>query len=189
MPQPNDNEPVRIYVDTEFMDDGRSIELLSLGAVRADGEEFYAVNIEAEVDRADPWVQAHVLPHLRAPLDRGDLRVLPRKQLADQFREFCGVPRHIVPVFWGYYSAYDWVVIAQLYGRLVDLPTRWPMVCLDLKQEMIRQDVSMADAPYELRRERGDQLPEHHALADARWNAGLHRWLMTRDARADNESY
>ena len=33
-----------------------------------------------------------------------------------------------------YYADYDWVALCQLYGRMLDLPGRWPMFCRDLKQ-------------------------------------------------------
>jgi hypothetical protein len=76
------------------------------------------------------------------------------------------------------YADYDWVVLCQLFGAMVDLPKGWPMYCRDIKQ--------WAD-------ELGNpQLPEqgkgeHHALlAEALDNlylegseleAHLTRWL------------
>lgn len=29
---------------------------------------------------------------------------------------------------------YDWVVLCQLYGTMMDLPKGWPMYCRDVKQ-------------------------------------------------------
>ena len=31
------------------------------------------------------------------------------------------------PEFWGYYSDYDWVVTAQMFGTMMDIPKGWPM--------------------------------------------------------------
>lgn len=38
------------------------------------------------------------------------------------------------PEFYGYYSAYDWVLFCSLFGRMIDLPAGFPMYCRDLKQ-------------------------------------------------------
>lgn len=42
------------------------------------------------------------------------------------------------PVFYGYYSDYDWVLLCTLFGRMIDLPKGFPMLCYDLKQEIDR---------------------------------------------------
>jgi hypothetical protein len=36
-----------IYYDEEFLEDGRTIELISIGLVREDGAEYYAVSKDA----------------------------------------------------------------------------------------------------------------------------------------------
>lgn len=139
----------RIWFDTEFIEDGRTIDLISIGMVREDGATFYAENADCDLSRASPWVQENVLPHLT-----GD--GLRKPQLAEAVKAFAGSD----PEFWAYYAAYDWVALCQLYGTMMDLPQGWPMFCLDLKQEAYQ---------------RGRDLPkqegiEHDALADARWN-------------------
>ncbi|HET7322728.1 MAG TPA: hypothetical protein VFJ06_00160 [Halococcus sp.] len=35
--------PVRFFYDTEFIDNGRIIDLISIGVVAEDGREFYAI--------------------------------------------------------------------------------------------------------------------------------------------------
>lgn len=40
------------------------------------------------------------------------------------------------PTFYGYYCDYDWVVFCWLFGRMIDLPSGFPMYCIDLKQEL-----------------------------------------------------
>ena len=57
-------------------------------------------------------------------------------------------------------SAYDWVLMCQLFGNMTDLPPRWPKYCMDLRQHV--------------KTLRAGRLPEndgfaHHALADALW--------------------
>ncbi len=40
------------------------------------------------------------------------------------------------PVFYAYYSAYDWVLFCSLFGTMMDLPKGFPMYCNDLKQTL-----------------------------------------------------
>ena len=139
-----------ITFDTEFMEDGKTIELLSIGLVRADGQEFYAVSADADQSRANPWVAEHVLPHLRGPL-------MYRERIAQEIVEFAGR----APSFWAWYADYDWVALCQLYGTMLDLPAHFPMFARDLRQE--------ADPTQMLPHDTELDGPEHHALADARW--------------------
>lgn len=140
---------MRIWFDTEFIDDGKTVELLSIGMVAEDGREYYAEAAETDRSRACPWVQENVIPHLTGP-------VRTRGEIAEGVRAFVG-PK---PEFWAWFAAYDWVVLCQLYGRMIELPRDWPMYCNDLVQ-MVNQSG-------------GAQLPEHtgtkhNALDDARW--------------------
>lgn len=147
----------RIWFDTEFIEDGRTIDLISIGMVRDDGATYYAECEEADLSRADEWVRANVLVHLS-----GEKK--PRRVIAQEIVAFAGE----APEFWAYYADYDWVALCQLYGRMIDLPKGWPMFCRDLKQLAV---------------ERGNaRLPkqigaEHNALADALWNKDAHHFL------------
>jgi hypothetical protein len=55
---------VRFFYDCEFIEDGRTIDLVSIGVVREDGLEYYAVSTEFDPSRANPWVRRHVLEQL-----------------------------------------------------------------------------------------------------------------------------
>jgi hypothetical protein len=150
---------MRFWFDTEFIEDGKTIELLSIGIVAEDGREYYAEPEEAvrHFSRADPWVQDNVLVHLT-----GDRK--PRAQIAAEIVEFCGAR----PEFWAYYADYDWVALCQLHGRMIDLPKGWPMFCRDVKQFCV--DLGNPDLPKQT-------STEHHALADARWTRDAHAFL------------
>lgn len=141
---------MRIWFDTEFIDNGFSIELLSIGMVREDGAEFYAEPLEAERARCGDWIKENVLPHLAGP-------TLPRACIADRVIEFAGQK----PEFWADYGAYDWVALAQLYGPLMLRPDGWPMYYRDLR--WLRAQIT--DLVVEYPAFIGTQ---HHALADAR---------------------
>lgn len=154
----------RFFYDTEFMEAPGSLELLSIGVVSEDGREFYAENEEADVACANPWVCEHVLAHLNAP---GVLRLRPNG-IARHLRAFLN-PQQEDPVeLWGYYSAYDHVILCWLFGAMVDLPPGMPMLTLDVKQWAI--DLGDPQLPKQ-------GADEHDALADARWTRGAYLFL------------
>jgi hypothetical protein len=143
----------RYWFDTEFMEDGKTIELLSIGVVCEDGREFYAESRDADWEHANDWVRENVLPSLEAHDG------LTRAQIAIDLLTFVNAGDS-KPEFWAYYGDYDWVVLCQLYGRMIDLPKGWPMFAMDVKQLC----VSLGDP-----RLPDQDSTEHHALADARW--------------------
>lgn len=140
---------MRIYFDTEFIEDGKTIDLLSIGLIREDGAELYLENNEADPSRASEWVRNNVIPSL----GDGNARTT-RADMAEEIRAFVGES----PEFWAYFADYDWVVLCQLYGTMMDLPAGWPMYCRDLKQELDRGRMAI---------EQDDS--RHNALSDAAW--------------------
>lgn len=160
---------VRCFVDTEFYEDGSTIDLISLGAVRTDGLEFYAVNSEAKFERVSEWVRDNVLPHLPP---QGDPAWQTRAEIAAGFSAFMlgGGEREKIGETWAYYADYDWVAICQLYGTMMGLPKHFPKYCLDLKQ----LSWMLGDPKHP-----EQTNTEHHALHDARWNRDLFAFLRT----------
>jgi len=153
---------VRFYFDTEFAEDGRIIDLISIGVVAEDGREFYAISTEFDAERCNPWVQKNVLPLLPP---RTDPSWMSREKIRTSLLAFVGTEK---PEWWAYYADYDWVALCQLFGTMMDLPKGWPMYCRDLKQACDEQG--------------NPRLPEqtdaeHNALADARWNVQAHAFL------------
>lgn len=151
----------RIFIDLEFYEDGKTIELISLGAVTDDGKEFYAEFAEF-VREACPseWLQDNVIAQL-GPEKFAKTRASIRRE----FFEFAGEN----PEFWADYGAYDWVALCQMYGPMIDLPSGWPMFVRDIQQ--YKELVAGADFKLDYPRENS----EHHALHDAwdckyRWN-------------------
>jgi hypothetical protein len=152
---------MRLFFDTEFVEDGKTIDLLSIGVVRDDGATYYAEPAEADRSRASEWVQANVLPHLTGPIK-------PREQIAREIVTFAGAD----PQFWAYYADYDWVVLCQLFGTMMDLPDGWPMFCMDLKQLAVTLGNPDLHALVAM-----DDGTQHNALADAQWAADVWREL------------
>lgn len=170
---------VRYFLDTEFMEDGETIELISIGIVCEDGREFYAESY-FDPNEANDWVKENVLPHLwhrqadlsqfnrwsQDPNHYGGL--LYKSEIRRELQKFVRADEHR-PQFWAYYGDYDWVALCQLFGTMVDLPKGWSMFAMDVKQLAV-----MLGDP---------QLPpqsstEHNALDDARWTQEAHDWLL-----------
>jgi hypothetical protein len=176
-----------ICYDTEFIEDGRTIDLISIGMVAEDGRELYLVNgNQLIISRAyeHVWLRANVIPSLpvRASgigafwewdkVHPDWLAINRRETIAASVRDFIlAVPD---PQLWADYCAYDHVVLCQLWGSMIDLPEGIPMWTHDLRQEAER--LGNPELP---------PLPgvtEHNALSDAREVAFRLRWLRDREA-------
>jgi hypothetical protein len=166
---------MRYWFDTEFMDDSRTIDLISIGMVAEDGRELYLENSEADFGKMNEFVEQHVLPFLEGP-------EVSRAYIAEAVKDFCDPEKYGTPEFWAYYADYDWVVLCQLFGRMIDLPKGWPMYCRDIKQEADRKEANfrldLKDPTYRLDLPK-DPEQEHHALADARWNKEAWEYLQS----------
>lgn len=150
---------MRFWFDTEFLEDGRTIELISIGVVSGDGREYYAETpMAAALCRKSEWLTANVLPHLNG-------QIVPRKRIAADLIEFMGS----APEIWAYYADYDWVALCQLHGRMIDLPKGWPMFCRDVKQ--LCEEWGNPKLP-------AQDEAEHNALADARWTKKAWEFLQ-----------
>ena len=155
---------MRFWFDTEFYEDGRTIELISIGAVADDGRTYYAETSGApHLACKTEWLRENVFPHLTR--ERKD-----HKQIASDLIKFMGEK----PEIWAYYADYDWVALCQLFGTMMQLPKGWPMYCRDLKQ--LCDTLGNPKLP-----EQTSQ--EHHALADAMWTRDAWRWLSVRDVQ------
>lgn len=173
--------------DTEFLEDGSTIELISIGIVCEDGRSYYAVNNDMDHKRIsnNDWLMKNVVPHLPLngkvspgrfgdkphwSLDTRSTLVKPKWVIANEVREFLvgaiadrdgAVPEAELPELWAYYGAYDHVALAQLWGPMIHLPKLMPMWTHDLMQLI---------EPLQ-----GFTLPEqhgtaHNALDDAQWD-------------------
>ncbi|ACC81144.1 3'-5' exoribonuclease domain-containing protein [Nostoc punctiforme] len=167
------------WLDTEFIEDGRTIELISIGIVAEDGRELYFQNAECDFSRASNWVKANVLPHLEGDFltCTGSDRWKTRQAIATSIVRFLSwYPKepHFEegwkPEFWGYYADYDWVAFCQLFGAMIDLPKGFPMYANDIKQWC--KQLGDPELP---KQDKG----EHNALADARWNKQAWEFLRT----------
>jgi hypothetical protein len=159
---------VRYFYDTEFIEDGVTIDLVSIGVVDENGREFYAVSTEFNPDKAGPWVRRHVLSKLPGPSDRA---WRDRAAIREDLLRFLQ-PHGSQVELWAWFAAYDHVALAQLWGAMPALPRQLPRFTRDLRQRW--EDVGKPELPV---------APEdaHDALADAKHN--LARWRVIEAAR------
>ena len=169
---------MRYWYDTEFIENGKTIDLISIGIRAEDGREYYAINQDCQFGEASEWVKENVIAHLppRFSIDVLGVRTAhpnykSKRTIREELLAFVGDKEKgwtaftkemdTKPEFWGYYSAYDHVALCQLFGTMMDLPKGWPMYTRDIKQWC--DYLGNPALP-----EQGKD--EHHALADARWN-------------------
>ncbi len=55
---------MRYWLDTEFIEDGKTIDLISIGIVAEDGREYYALNLDCDLSKASDWVKENVISKL-----------------------------------------------------------------------------------------------------------------------------
>lgn len=55
---------MRYWLDTEFIDDGKTIDLISIGIVAEDGRELYMQSTQFDIGQANQWVRENVIMHL-----------------------------------------------------------------------------------------------------------------------------
>ena len=118
----------KFFYDTEYLDDGVTLSFISIGIVREDGATYYAVNADADWNRIHQhnWLMANVVPRL--PPAAG---WKPKQLIADEVGAFLlGSGK---PALWGWFAAYDHVVLSQLFGRMLDMPPGIPMFTNDLR--------------------------------------------------------
>jgi hypothetical protein len=193
---------LRYFLDTEFKEVPGSIDFISIGIVAEDGREYYAVNkgMQTESIWKDDWLRKNVIPSLfrygagespgikmpntpvsiSVPVDFSDFENkvrfygMEREQIAEGILEF--VSMDASPRFYVYYAAYDWVVFCWIFGRMLDLPDKFPKYCRDLKQMLMNYNLPKLDSAAD--------CVEHCALDDARYDSQLFEYIKEHIERA-----
>lgn len=185
----------KIFYDTEFIDNGSTIDLISIGMIAENGEEFYRINEGLSLFKLSrqPWHMENTVPTLPiATLPGGKLEwddshadftlIMPKAEVKADVYDF--ILRH-TPIggqveLWAWYGAYDHVALAQLWGPMNELPRIVPMYTNDLKQEMSRVEKKLNtnrlhfDMPTFRTIGSGKS---HNALDDARLLKLRYEWL------------
>jgi hypothetical protein len=207
---------MKYFLDQEFIEGfhkpflGKKrhyIDLVSIGIVCEDGREYEALSSEYNYGNASPWVIENVLfptfrhyvtaNHMLTPDEELFSVVSFHKdfgkknaKIAQEIIKFIGDDRE--PIFYGYYSDYDWVLFCSLFGTMMDLPEHFPMYCRDLKQmqderqETIRKEMNSKGFIIKNPMNYPKQSNEHNAISDARWNKELYDFLNGEYFKSDN---
>lgn len=186
---------MRVYYDFEFLEDYSHIDPISLGMFREDGKELYLIfqDCNTLAIARHGWLMKNVMksiPHMEytshvtgtgQPVkdigisDGPD--VVTKQQARYRILTFLG---DIDPEFWAWYGSYDHVALCSLFGRMVDLPIRWPMITLDIKQ--LHKQAGYPEMP---------KQPSglHNALEDARFNKVRYDYLIAMINNEQNNVY
>ena len=144
--------------DTEFIEDGNSIDLISIAMINdSTNESVYFVSNEFDETKADDWVKKNVL----SSLPPRELWV-SRKTIADGIRNFIVEEEREDVELWADYGGYDHVALCQLFGKMTDLPPNIPMYTHEFQQHWVDHGLSSNPLP---------PAPKnaHNALVDANY--------------------
>jgi hypothetical protein len=135
------------FIDLEFNEDGKDIDIISLAIVSERGKELYLKNSSANFERCGDWVKENVIPNLgevSVTKVEGKLVVVrgqnfgrinkqwyPFYRFKDLILQFIGADSK--PEFWSEWGAYDWVGFCRCFGAMIDLPEHFPMYVNDLR--------------------------------------------------------
>ena len=167
---------MRYFLDTEFIEQPGSIQLISIGIVSECDHTFYAENTSFDERMADDWVKENVLAKLlfvneyggshTPPVPNADVTVVGNQTLIknELLEYFCDDGE---PIFYGYFADYDWVIFCWIFGKMIHLPAGFPKYCRDLKQMLDESGKMKIPSPG----------GEHNALVDALWNKELYEHL------------
>lgn len=186
---------MKVWYDSEFLEESGHVDVISMGFVREDGRELYFVLNSFDtlkVARHD-WLMKNVMtsiPHqeytshvtgLGTPVK--DLLITDDENLMSRGAARLAIMHFVSdiwPEFWAWYGAYDHVALCSLFGRMVDLPGRFPMFTHDLKQ--LHKELGSPAMP---------KQPSglHNALEDARFNVERYKYLMKlKEARLESRT-
>jgi len=189
----------RVFYDTEFLEDGKTIELISIGLVTDDGQAYYAVNSDCPWDRIlrHDWLVRNVVPHLpltpesqpalesylnsqtnatrtalaSIQLDPARTAVKPHRSIANEVRDFLWAAAHTGQ---GNLELWAW------YGAYdhVALAQLWgPMIDLPDGVPMWTNDLRQESYRLGNPEMPAQEGTEHNALEDARYNRVMAQYL------------
>ena len=180
---------MRYFLDCEFVEDGKTIDPISIGIVAEDSRTLYLGNINCKFELSSEWVKNNVLvPMGFQKLPNGGLlkpMYMPLtfwkipEEIAREVAEFMGAEEYYKsaghrltgfrlksdepkPEVWSDYGSYDWVALSQGF----------PMYINDIQQECNR--LGNPDLPEQT-------LGNHNALEDAKWVKEVHGYLRQID--------
>ncbi len=175
-----------IFIDTEFVEKTlhteqgscQAVFLLSIALYNEEtGSRYYAVC--DNVDKVEPgeFVRDVVIPKLGHPAKLGfDCTPKSLEKIREEVLQFVGTGER---TFAGYYCDYDWVVLASLFGSMINMPRGWGYHCYDIQQFIDDWAIEKSPLKMKVANELEDHIP-HCALCDVTeevnlwWEANNH---------------
>lgn len=77
--------------------------------------------------------------------------------------------------FYAYYADYDWVAFCWLFGRMIELPSNFPMFAFDIQQQIEEYKIDKEQLLKEV-----PQINCHNALQDSIWNYNAYKWIQNK---------
>lgn len=191
---------MKFFYDTEFIEDGNTIDLISIGMIDDKNNTFYAVNKECDFSKSNDWVLENVL--IPIGLDRRGFNIshyessdnkkyqsslsfaLSKKEIGLNLMKFVkNIPTQTTI---DYYNLHSLEVKEKIefwgyysdYDHVALCQLFGRMIDLPVSFPMFTHDIK------QLCSELGDpELPkqlmgEHNALNDAMWNKEVYRFLV-----------
>lgn len=171
---------MKYWIDCEFLENGFVIVPISIGIVAEDDRELYLINrsyveqLKVYPDageiywhgnyvKRNDFVVKNVDPFVVDDVENQYFYTEWPELLLDFFSNNGKITSRNNVELWGYYGAYDHVVLAQVFGPMIKLPEPIPMYTMEIKQ---LPNAKLKQMPFR------DEI-EHHALADARYQKKL----------------
>lgn len=156
---------MKYFYDTEFHDNGRTVDLISIGIVAEDCREYYAVNKDMDMwtISRNTWLMKNVFTHLP-----NSTTWKPRHQIRDDVYAFltAGTTK---PELWAWFAAYDHLCLSQLWGRMIDVPAPIPQFTNDVRALVNWTGTTRLPA---------QPAGQHNALQDAHHVKRMHDHIM-----------
>jgi len=179
----------KVFADFKYLNRGpeHPISLISVGMIDDRGNELYAINVDAPLSAIwqNRWTRENLWPTLPLePVNKGAIAVLDwdsthpdiaNVRKLENLRE--DVYQFLVsegePEVWGSYSAFDYVLLSQLWGTFEDHRPWLPMFIKDIQQ--LGQEL---ESETWLAVQLQAATSSHNALQDARDIRNLHTAII-----------
>lgn len=160
----------KVFHDWEFLENGESIQPISVGFVTERGDNEYFANADFNWDGATSWLKENVKPYMDKPFAP---EYLPLHEFNNKIVGYFKTLNNLYPdskiELVGYMCDYDHVALAQRYGVMAWFPSYMPYYTSNVRQWA--DDLGLGDIP----------IPSdnhHNAVADAIWTKRAYDYLV-----------
>jgi len=188
------NNTIKIFLDTEFTGLHQQSSLISLAMVAETGEEFYAEITDYDHSQISDWVEDNVMKYLFLnETDISDARSYkvkgPQQEVAaaiqkwlEQFPKTLDADGKVQPSIqvWADCYAWDWVLFCELFGGAFEIPPAIHYMTMDLAT-LFNIKTGKPDTPrFDFVKDEiaAHNWQQHNALYDARVEKLCYEKLM-----------